>query len=146
MLLWPSSWLWIGLLAAAGTGCATPTLTVESTPPDARILVDGVGRGAGTVAMRQPYYGTIDVTAVTPVPRSEKRPPASHTRAAVRLDEPVTPWIFPFDLLGEVVLRAWQVPAAQAQLVVPPRAEVVAPFAPHDGALRSRAAEMRTAR
>lgn len=146
MLRRPSTWLWIGLLAAAGAGCAAPTLTVAGTPPDARILVDGVVRGAGNVEVRQPYYGTIGVTAVTPVPRRAELPPASHARVAVRLNEPVTPWIFPLDLLGEVVLRAWRVPAASAEVVVPPRPEVPPSITPHDGALRGRAAEMRTAR
>jgi hypothetical protein len=93
------------VLAAAVAACTGPSLTIESRDPtfvDGRRIDQGEA-AATTLPFR--YYGT---TLVDTLPRDQdgaadfqRRP----TRAAVVIDEPVTPWIYPFDFLGEVILR-----------------------------------------
>jgi hypothetical protein len=134
------------LLGALLAGCAAPSLSVEASPPQARVFLDGDYVGAGAVRVPLAYYGVVDCAAVEPVPRSPAQPPAAHARAEVRVDEPVTPWLFPLDLAGEALVRLWHQPEGAVALRVEPRARVEPGVVPPNDALRARAAALRTAR
>ncbi len=134
---------------AALSACAAPTVRIEAESPATRLFVDGTERGVGALALPLPYYGTIDAAAVPPVPSApvEVEPPPI-ARAAVRLDEPATPWIFPFDLLVEIAVRATAATAdteLQLRAAAPPALAPGVP-PPRLAELRARGALARTER
>jgi hypothetical protein len=117
----------LSLLALALlSACQGPKLTIErprAPDQDATCYVDGhrvTPPAAGKPVPHRPlpYYGTLDVDVVPAVRELEQfqRMPA---RTTVEVPEPVTPWVFPLDLAGELMLRWF---TGQADHVVQPQA------------------------
>lgn len=116
--------------------CGSPRWSVVAEPPGTRLVVDGAVRRGGAIDEVIPYYGVVDLVAV---PRAgattvDGVTPLTTSRATLRIDEPVTPWIFPFDFVAEVLRSPFvDDPTPSARLVAPPRTDVAAPGAPPPG-------------
>ena len=94
---------WLAMIAS----CAGPRLRVESEPPSASILLDGEplrpNKKKKESDVPLPYYGAMVIDAVPPLPRPGAPSDLMATRRIVRVDEPITPWLFPLDLPLEIV-------------------------------------------
>jgi hypothetical protein len=111
--------------------CQGPALVVERPPApdqDAICYLDGlrVPPDAKDRARPQrralPYYGTLALDAVPAIRDVDRdqfaRMPA---RTDAEVVEPVTPWVFPFDFFGEIVVRLFTgVEDARVQAAVAP--------------------------
>jgi hypothetical protein len=95
-----------GLAAAlALCGCESPRWQVEAAPPEASVFVDGRVRPGHPIEGPIPYYGVVDLAAV---PAFRERPARRAERAALRIDEPVTPWLFPLDFFVESAVALFE--------------------------------------
>jgi hypothetical protein len=139
----------LGLLGAAVLGaCAAPQLTVSTKQPHAALFVDGRAAGTGTVATPLPYYGTLAASAVRPRPADRPEEPIGAVRAALRVPEPVSPWLFPLDFVLEVASAPFRTDRHEFVLDVPrePSTIVAGLEPPRLEELRLRAAQARVQR
>ncbi|MBI5851833.1 MAG: hypothetical protein HZB39_12535 [Planctomycetes bacterium] len=116
--------------------CGSPRWSVVAEPPGTQLVVDGVARRGGSIDEAIPYYGVVDLAAVPQAgaTTADGVTPLAASRATLRIDEPVTPWIFPFDFVAEVLRSPFvDDPTPSARLVAPPRTDVAAPGAPPPG-------------
>ena len=122
------------LLLSQLFACSGPALEVTTTPPDATVYLDNRQLPERTPITRPlPYYGTLRVEAE----RAHHRPATRAVTAA----EPVTPWLFPFDLPLEVLQRAFGRNDVQVAIPLAPDT-TPAPPPPSSDTLRSRAADL----
>lgn len=84
------------LLAA----CAAPELEVRSTPPDARLFLDGVRVENPTVGSI-PYYGSVAVT-VLPAPSARGAENLQVAEELLPIEARVGRLLFPLDLLVDL--------------------------------------------
>ena len=91
---------WVAGLCFLGAACGGPSLTVTTDPGDAVLLVDGRVTPEPEIPFR--YYGDMELQAV-PAPLDPDDWERAGTSRIVTVSEPVTPWVFPFDFLVEVI-------------------------------------------
>ena len=105
-----------GCIAASCTG---PTFQVDATGP---AYLDGARTQTG-VPMPFSYYGTKGIDALPD--DADTRPDWSlaTSRTVVQVDAPVSPWLFPFDLPLELLLRPFEGAADRTVTVAPDRVD-----------------------
>lgn len=102
--------------------CESPRWRAAVAPEPALLFVDGVAADGAEVEGPIPYYGTVDLAGV-PAPGTQ--PSRRTVRALLDIDEPVTPWIFPFDVVVESAIALFSAdPVPSASLVLPLRTDV----------------------
>ena len=133
-------------LLALVMACESPSLRIDPTPTTARVALDGEPVGSGPTEMRQPYHGTARID-LRPRVESQALPTYRRDSQLVELEAPVSPWLFPFDLVVELVSYPWReelrvIPTELERL--PELTEGVEPVGMPE--LRERAAGARAAR
>ena len=132
---------WAVGLCLLATGCSGPSLSV-TTEPDATLLVDG-----RVTPQDEPitfeYYGERLLQAE---PQTAEHERFRYLRAerSVTVSEPVTPWVFPFDFLVELIIQPFGGAADQAvTLQLPENPSQVLQGVEPPGAEEARARGMR---
>jgi hypothetical protein len=115
------------LLAALMAACQGPGLVLHS---QGTCYVDGRVEKRARIPFR--YYGTTAIDAVPAEPATDAATQFVPVRQTVAIDPPVAPWLFPFDFLGELAVRAFAGTADQVVHAAPVPADqaVVVGFTP----------------
>lgn len=133
-------------LIALAASCAGPTVVVAVDPANSAIDVDGRRLDPDDPEFVQPYYGIMRVEAVPP-PRRANEPSRRAVQRMVVLDEPVSPWLFPFDLGLELLTYPLRTRETRIELQAEPRPALPTGESPPQlPELRERALDLRTAR
>jgi hypothetical protein len=138
----PATCHWL-LLVLAAPACQGPGLTVAT---DGERFVDGRREARAELPFR--YYGTttVDVLPLATARHDFQRAP---NRQEITIEPPCPPWLFPFDLLGEVAVRGFgEATPLQASVATQPNQNGVVEGPPPSGLddLRTRAMEARISR
>jgi hypothetical protein len=123
------------LVAAAlmATACAGPTLTLRAIPGDAVVYLDNRQVPPEAPRVRPlPYYGTLRIEA-----EHRDRMPAARR---ITVAEPVTPWVFPFDFVIELIGRLGGPSDVRVELPLPAADSAPPAPLPPKELLRARAA------
>ena len=129
--------------------CGASTLRVSTDEPRARVFLDGTELPASRPAagVPLPYHGTIAFD-VFPAETPKQNLRRDAVRRLHTIDEPVSPWFFPFDLPLEALQRAFAGPQRSEARIEVPTLPGVVPEAtpPASEELRARSNAMRVAR
>lgn len=119
----------MALVVAGLAACSAPRWQVDAGPEDTRLFVDGRARSSRRIEGPIPYYGVVDLAVVPDLDaRSPDRIPLRTHRAKLAIDEPVTPWIFPFDFVLEMLEAPFvDDPVPHIELTAPPRDDLATP-------------------
>lgn len=86
------------ILLGGLVACTAPEVSLVSTPPNARVHLDGKPtRQATPCSFEIPYHGTLLLELELPTEKREWRP----RRLDVSVPPPLPPVLFPFDLIVE---------------------------------------------
>jgi hypothetical protein len=115
------------LLAALMAACQGPALVLHG---EGTCYVDGHVEKRARIPFR--YYGTTAIDAVPTEPATDAASQRVPVRQTVAIDPPVASWLFPFDFLGELAVRAFAGTPDQVVYAAPAPADqaVVEGFTP----------------
>jgi hypothetical protein len=116
-----------GAAAALAAACQGPGLLLHG---EGTCYVDGRVEKRARIPFR--YYGTTTLDAVPAQPATDPSSQLLPVRQAVAIDAPVAQWLFPFDFLGELAVRAFAGTQDQVVYAAPAPADqaVVQGFTP----------------
>jgi hypothetical protein len=132
------------LLVLAATACQGPGLTVAT---DGACFVDGHRETRSELPFR--YYGTTTIDVLPEAATNGQDFQRTPNRQDVQIEPPCPPWLFPFDLLGEVAVRAFSgIPQQAAKVTTKPAENGVVEGPPPSGLddLRARAQDAKISR